>query len=308
MRRHEYIKACAAVKNIMEGSNSMDREENFIDSRENKNPMEGLVKDYVFSKEKEKKISLSALAREEGRGIVFGNRSVNNESKLCNCKKSLEEDLLPKKPEEISRYWKNIKKEYCENFALALTEGAENNLPRSKRKTKNRTVFDEEKGNMFSAAFQKAEKSFDELEKGIMREITINRVLNAISGLNLKAEIASSDLDIKNKIDVIVYSIEADGMDKIIIAVQVKGGRGNENGKVAEEVFADNKDSKKKEFFDGCEKFEKKLKTKVSDARVIKIWINVSDDDITGEGAGYKDELKVDIEYELKKILAEYRS
>lgn len=290
----------------MEGLKGENWEEKNFDSRENKNPMEDLAREFVF--EKENKFSISDLAQEEGRGAIHGpgSRMVKNEEKLCNYKKSWQKKLLKEKPEKIPECFCDVKKKYCDNFALALIEGAKNDLPPSRQKAKNRVILDEGTGIIAFDASKKAEISFTELEKGMMREITVNRILNAI--LDLKAEIASSDIDIKNKIDIVAYFEKTSGMNKIILAVQVKGDYGNENGEAVEEVFAGAKDTKKKEFFYGSENFEKKLKAKDSEAKVIKIWINVSDDDITSEGAGYKNELKADIEYELKKILAKYQS
>lgn len=279
-------------------------EENIFEVRENKNPMEDLVKDYVFSMEKETNISLAALGQMEGQGIIHGSRSVEKEAKLCSCKKGLEEKLLRQKPEDMPRFWNGIKDEYCKNFANALGEGTKN-LPRSKRKMKNKTVLDEEDGNTYSVAKQKAEKSFDEMQKGMMREIAVNRILNAI--LNIKAEIASSDIDIKNKIDIIAYPNKTGEVDKIIIAVQVKNDYGNDGNKAVEEVAADTKNAKKREFYEKSSDFEKELNKKDPEAKVIKIWVSVHDGDVTGEGTGYKNELKVFIESELKKILDKYR-
>ncbi len=296
----------------MEGLRRENLGEQNFDSQEKKNPTEELVREYIFPEKRKDKISLSTVALEEGRSAAFsiGGRMVKNESALCNIKKEFEKVLLEQNQEDAFRCLKGKKAEYCNSFIEAFEE-TKKQFPRSKRKIKPTVLdigWDSDKKTISSS--EKAEKSFEEMGKGMIREITVIRVLNAILDSNFKpkfkARIANSELDIKNKIDVIAYSAEDIEASKTIIAVQIKGNQGDKNTNTIEEVFSNNANHKKEEFYNGCEDFEKKLKIKESEAKVLKIWVNVPDDDIIMEGAGYKDELKKDIETELLLILNKY--
>lgn len=293
----------------MEGSGNMGREGDFIESREKQieNPVKKLMQDYAFIKKTEPE--LSSLAEEEGRGHVYDKRSVKNESQLCNWKKSFQEKLLlMEKMEEMINQLKSIKGKFCNDFAVALQKEMKVKLAPSKYKEMTRLTEDEETKKMVPAHFLKAREIFDDMEKGMLREITAIRALNEISDLGIEAKLANSELDINNKIDIIACSTGNDSLDNIVYAIQVKGNHNSANNEAVEEVTDNTEDSKKKEFYKGSERFEKKLNRVNSDVKVIKIWLNISDQDIKIEGAGVDNNLKVSIEYGLREILKKYRT
>lgn len=293
----------------MEGFRGENLGEKNLDSRENKNPMKELVGEYVFLEKKEIDSFLPALAQEEGRNHVSGERVVKNEEKFCNWKKNLQEELLSKKNmEERIKLLKGIKGKFCNDFAAALVESMKEKHAPAIVKEMNRLVLDEETGKQIPASLLKAKEFFGEMEKGMLREITTVNVLNAIP--KLKAAIANSFLDVNCNVDIVAYLDDPEKMDKIVFAIQVKGRKGEyerKNGEVLREVFAGDKDIKKEKFFSKSGEFDKKLKAKDSEVKMIKIWVNVPDGDITMEGIGYKNELKKDIETELLLILNKYQ-
>lgn len=293
----------------MEGMNrGMESEMNFIQSPENKreNQLEKMLEPYVFSKKTEP--DMTSLAEEEGRRNLYNVRAIKDEGPLCDLKKGFQQKLLQcEKMEDVFKMLKGIKGKFCSDFSSALQQEMKAKLPRTKYQEAIRPKEDKETGKEIPAYLLKAKERFSDMEKGMLREITAVRAFNAISGevsgLKLKAQLASPEMDTNNKVDVIAYDLDN---DKIVFSIQVKGDNSGEC-EVVEEIKDNPTDRKKKEFYRGSQRFEKSLNASDPDIKVIKIWLSISDNDIKTEGIGIDEDLRVDIEYGIRRILNIYR-
>ncbi len=208
------------------------------------------------------------------------------EKDRCEIKKNFEDTICNKKPEELNDYLINLKNKYCNEYIEVRKK-----MPKKNKKRK-KTMLDRD-------ISEEAEDSFKKSLNGIENEIIIHKILEKIG---LATRISSSELDVANKIDLIC----SDG--KLIIAVQVEGkvykGRNNYNEKIFEKLeSADPADQGKSNFFKGMENFERELKAKDQDIKVIKIWINVPADLKKRKFGEYDERLEKEITEGLKQAL-----
>lgn len=208
------------------------------------------------------------------------------EKDRCEVKKNFEDAIRNKKPEELNDYLLNLKNKYCNEYIEIRKK-----MPKKNKKRKE-TILD---WNIS----EEAEDSFEKSLNGIENEIIIHKILEKIG---LATRISSSELDIVNKIDLICSN------GKSIIAVQVEGrvykGWKNCNEKIFEELeSADPADQEKSNFFKGSENFERELKVKDQDIKVIKIWINVPVDLKRRRFGEYDERLEKEITEGFKQTL-----